>query len=110
MRDDTKNRPVTEIAPKEPVLTCEQNPYLSGYGFLADANAIRYNGNIAKDSLVPSRSLLALCPREVWERAGEYLSVTSQLTVESRIDCAVVTRLSQRLIKSSLLTFTGALE
>ena len=37
-------------------------------------------------SLVPSRSLLPRCPREVWERAGEYLSVTSQLTVESRID------------------------
>ena len=74
------------------------------------SGGIRYNGNIAKDSLVPSRSLLALCPREVWERAGEYLSVTSQLTVESRIDCAVVTRLSQRLIKSFLLTFTGALE
>ena len=83
----------------------EQKPYLSGYGSLADANAIRYNGNIAKDSLVPSRSLLALCPREVWERAGEYLSVTSQLTVESRIDCAVGTRLSQRLIKSFLTHF-----
>ena len=39
-------------------------------------------------SLVPSRSLLVRCPREVWERAGEYLSVTSQLTVESRIDRA----------------------
>ena len=71
-------------------------------------------------SLVPSRSVLALCPREVWERAGErtpsqywqntphfstflpwshftcfyscvlgeYLSVTSQLTAESRIDLA----------------------
>ena len=80
MRDDTKNRPVTEIAPKSPVLLRQQKPYLSGYGFLADANAFRYNGNIVKDSLVPSRSLLALSPREVWERAGEYLSVTSQLT------------------------------
>ena len=45
-------------------------------------------------SLVPRRSLLTRCPREVWERAGErtslgvYLSVTSQLTVESRIDRA----------------------
>ena len=83
----------------------QQKPYLSGFGFLAEANAFRYNGNIAKDSLVPSRSLLALCPREVWERAGEYLSVTSQLTVESRIDCAVATRLSQRLIKSFLTHF-----
>ena len=35
-------------------------------------------------SLVPRRSLLILCLREVWERAGEYLSVTSQLMVESR--------------------------
>ena len=35
------------------------------------------------------RSLLPHCPREVWERAGGvYLSVTSQLTVESRIDRA----------------------
>ena len=33
-------------------------------------------------SLVPRRSLLSRCPREV------YLSVTSQLTVESRIDQA----------------------
>ena len=39
-------------------------------------------------SLVPSRSLLVRCPREVWERAGEYHSVTSQLTVESKIDRA----------------------
>ena len=39
-------------------------------------------------SLVPRRSLLPRCPREVWERAGVYLSVTSQLTVESRIDRA----------------------
>ena len=56
-------------------------------------------------SLVPRRSLLLRCPREVWERAGERtpsqywqntpdfsvilpLSVTSQLTVESRIDRA----------------------
>ena len=43
-------------------------------------------------SLVPRRSLLPRCPREVCERAGErtgvYLSVTSQLTVESRIDRA----------------------
>ena len=38
--------------------------------------------------LVPRRSLLPRCPREVWERAGVYLSVTSQLTVESRIDRA----------------------
>ena len=41
-----------------------------------------------KSSLVRRRSLLTRCPREVWERAGEYLSVTSQLTVESRIDRA----------------------
>ena len=39
-------------------------------------------------SLVPRRSLLPRCPREVLERAGVYLSVTSQLTVESRIDRA----------------------
>ena len=41
-------------------------------------------------SLVPRRSLVPRCPREVWERAGERtrLSVTSQLTVESRIDRA----------------------
>ena len=39
-------------------------------------------------SLVPRRSLLTRCPREVWERTGEYLPVTSQLTVESRIDRA----------------------
>ena len=44
-------------------------------------------------SLVPRRSLLIRCPREVWERAGErvlgeFLPVTSQLTVESRIDRA----------------------
>ena len=34
-------------------------------------------------SLVPRRSLLIRCPREVWERVslGEYLSVTSQLMV-----------------------------
>ena len=36
-------------------------------------------------SLVPRRSLLTRCPREVWERAGKSLSVTSQLTVESRM-------------------------
>ena len=36
--------------------------------------------------LVPRRSVLICCPREVWERAGEYLSVTSQLMVESRND------------------------
>ena len=35
-------------------------------------------------SLVPRRSLLLRCPREV----GVYLSVTSQLTVKSRIDRA----------------------
>ena len=33
-------------------------------------------------SLVPRRSLLPRCPREVWERAGEYLSVTSQLRID----------------------------
>ena len=37
-------------------------------------------------SLVPRRYVLIRCPREVWERAGEYLSVTSQLLVESRND------------------------
>ena len=41
-----------------------------------------------EDSLVPRRSRLHRCPREVWERASEYLSVTSQPTVESRIDLA----------------------
>ena len=35
-------------------------------------------------SLVPRRSLLPRCRREVWE----YLSVTLQLTVESMIDRA----------------------
>ena len=44
--------------------------------------------NLDAPSLVPRRSLLTCCPREVWERAGEYLSVTSQLRVESRIDRA----------------------
>ena len=39
-------------------------------------------------SLVPRRSLLPRCPREVWERAGVYLSVTSQLAVESSINRA----------------------
>ena len=39
-------------------------------------------------SLVPSRPLLTRCPCEVWERAGGSLLVTSQLTVESRIDQA----------------------
>ena len=39
-------------------------------------------------SLVPRRSLLPRCPREVWEKAVESLSVMSQLTVESRIDRA----------------------
>ena len=43
-------------------------------------------------SLVPRRSLLPRCPREVWKKSGrvlgEYLSVTLQLTVESRIDRA----------------------
>ena len=48
---------------------------------------------MARTSLVPRRFLLPRCPREVWERAGESipgenLSVTSQLTVESRIDRA----------------------
>ena len=37
-------------------------------------------------SLVPRHSLLIRCPREVWEIVGEYPSVTSQLTVESRND------------------------
>ena len=41
-----------------------------------------------RTSLVPRRSLLIRCPREVWERAGENLSVTSQLMVESRNDRA----------------------
>ena len=45
-----------------------------------------------KLSLVPKRSLLIRCPCEVWERErredGEYLSVTSQLMVESRNDRA----------------------
>ena len=47
-----------------------------------------------KTNLVPRRSLLPRCLGEVWkERARErvlskYLSVTSQLTVESRIDRA----------------------
>ena len=39
-------------------------------------------------SLVPRRSLLTRCPREGWEREKESLSVTSQFTVESRIDLA----------------------
>ena len=39
-------------------------------------------------SLVPRRSLLICSPRKVWERADEYLSVTSQLMVESRNDRA----------------------
>ena len=39
-------------------------------------------------NLVPRRSLLTHCRREVWERVGESLSVTSQLTVESRFDRA----------------------
>ena len=48
---------------------------------------------MARTSLVPRRSLLPRCPREVRETAdesvpGEYVSVTSQLTVESRIDRA----------------------
>ena len=34
------------------------------------------------------RSLLPRCQRVVCERAGVYLSVTSQLTVESRVDRA----------------------
>jgi len=38
--------------------------------------------------LAPRRSLFIRCPREVWERVGEYLSVTSQLKVESRNDRA----------------------
>ena len=37
-------------------------------------------------TLVPRRSLLTSCQREVWERVNESLSVTSQLTVEFRID------------------------
>ena len=47
-----------------------------------------------RTSLVPRRSLLIRCPREVWERAGERtafsasISVTSQLMVESRNDRA----------------------
>ena len=41
-----------------------------------------------KPSLVPRRSVLTRCPHEVWERARESLSVSSQLTVESRIDRA----------------------
>ena len=44
--------------------------------------------NMAAVSLVPRRFLLPRYPSEVWERAGEYLLVTSQLTVESRIDQA----------------------
>ena len=39
-------------------------------------------------SLVPRRSLLICSPCKVWERADEYLSVTSQLMVESRNDRA----------------------
>ena len=39
-------------------------------------------------SLVPRRSLLSHRPREVWERAGESLSMTSQFTIGSRFDRA----------------------
>ena len=31
----------------------------------------------------PTAQSLSVLPREVWERAGEFLSVTSQLRVES---------------------------
>ena len=37
----------------------------------------------AQPSPCTTRSLLIRCPRDVWERAGESLSVTSQLKVES---------------------------
>ena len=37
----------------------------------------------AQPSPSTTRSLLTRCPREVWERAGESLSVMSQLKVES---------------------------
>ena len=57
--------------------------------------AIRQNTNLKEVSpvsdilnLVPRRSLLTHSPCEVWERVGESLSVTSQFTVESRLDRA----------------------
>ena len=37
----------------------------------------------AQPSPCTTRSLLTRCPRDVWERVGESLSVTSQLKVES---------------------------
>ena len=53
---------------------------------------IRQNTNLREVSpvsdilnLVPRRSLLTHCPREVWEKVGESLSVTSQFTVESSL-------------------------
>ena len=57
---------------------------------LENRDKLRPFGPLAR-YLAPRRSLLTRCPREVWERAGvlgEYLSVTSQLTVESRINRA----------------------
>ena len=39
-------------------------------------------------SLVPKRSLLPSCPREVWSPRSRRVSETSQLTVESRFDRA----------------------
>ena len=57
--------------------------------------AIRQNASLKEVSLVsdilnlvPRRALLTHCPRKVWERVGESLSVMSQLTVEPRFDRA----------------------
>ena len=62
-------------------------PELAQVSLLAGYRMLRPLRTTAETSLVPS-SLLPRCPREVWERAGEYFSVTTQLKIESRIDRA----------------------
>ena len=61
---------------------------LVAQGSMINRNPLLCSRITCQCSLVPSRSLLPRSPSKVWERAGEYLSVTSQLKVESRIDRA----------------------
>ncbi|CAH3160393.1 unnamed protein product [Porites evermanni] len=64
---------------------------------------------LSTTSLVPSRSLLICCPREVWERAGEYLSVTSS-DVTAHVYLLVEHQVSKSTIHFDSLSFSKQVE
>ena len=57
----------------------------------------------AQPSPCTTRSLLTRCPRDVWERAGESLSVTSQLKVESSFLAQISSFMEKSKISWNLL-------